>query len=157
MNQPNDRPNSMQDNRLADFTDRVVDGKIRQVESDVDEELIGLEKTILHLNQSFPLVSLDEATVKQMQVRLNARIRREEQETKLPFWSKWFAPQVRLQFGMISLITVLIIVLVISPSSLTPTGSSVNATAMTTTQGTIIVVLTGVILALLWIWIKRRK
>jgi len=157
MNQSNNHPNSVQDNRLADFTDRVMAGKVRQVESDMDEELLILEKTVLRLNQAFPLVSLDEAAVKQMQVRLNARMRRERQETSQPFWRKWFEPQFRLQFGMVLIISALVIVIAISPISFATADSSMDATALTPTQGSIALALAGVVLVLLWIWIKRRK
>ncbi len=157
MNQPNNRPNSMQDNRLADFTDRVMEGRVKQVETDVDEELLDLEKTILRLNKTFPQVSLDEATVKQMQVRLNARMRREEKQIKQPFWKKWFEPQFRLQFGMAFIVMVLAIIFVVFNPSFVTSGSSVTATALTPMQGSIAVVLAGVILVLLWIWIKRSK
>jgi hypothetical protein len=157
MNPPNNHPNSIQDIRLADFTDRILEGKASEVEADVDEELLGLEKTVLRLNQAFPVVSLDEAAVKQMQVRLNARMRRERQETKQPFWKKWFEPQFRLQFGMILIMMALVIVIVIFPISSTPVGSSMNATALTPTQGSIALALTGVVFVLLWIWIKRRR
>ncbi len=156
MNQPNNRPHSIQeDNRLADFTNQILEGRNKQIESNVDEELIGLEKTILRLNQAFPLTSLDEATVKQMQVRLNARMRREEQETKQPFWKKWFEPQYRLQFGMIFIVMALVFLFITSPPSFTTAGSSITATALTPMQNSIVVVLAGVILVLLWI--KRRK
>ena len=156
MNQPSKHPNSIQDNRLADFTDQVMEGRIKQVEPDVDEELLNLEKTILRLNQTFPHTALDEATVKQMHVRLNARMRREEQETKQPFWKKWFEPQSRLQFGMVFIVMALVIVFVTFPPSFTATGSSVAATALTPLQSsTIVVALAGVILVFLWI--KRRK
>lgn len=157
MNQPNNRPNSLQDNRLADFTDRFMEGRIKQVESDADEDLLDLEKTIIRLNQAFPPVSLDEATVKQMQVRLNARIRRETKEAKQPFWKRWVEPQFRLQFGVMIMALALVIAIAISPSSFTTAGSSINATALTPMQNSIGVVLAGVILILLWIWIRRRK
>lgn len=155
MNQPSKYPNSIQDNRLADFADQVMKGRIKQVESDVNEELLGLEKTILRLNQAFPLTSLAEATVKQMQVRLNARMRREEQETKQPFWEKWFEPQFRLQFGMVFIVMALVIVFVIFAPSFTTADSSINATALTPMQSSTVMVLAGVILVFLWI--KRRK
>jgi hypothetical protein len=157
MNQPNDRPNSIQDRRLADFTDQVLEGKVKQVEADVDEELLGLEKTILRLNQAFPLASLDEATIKQMQVRLNARMRREEQEIKKPFWKRWFEPQFRLQFAVTFIVAALLVIIATSPFSFTVADSSTTATALTPMKNSIVVVLAGAVLVLLWMWIKRRK
>ena len=145
----------MQDTRLTDFTDQVMEGRIKQAESDADEDLLGLEKTILRLNQAFPPTSLDEASVKQMQVRLNARMRREEQETRQPFWKKWFQPKFRLQFGMAFMVMALVIIFLIYTPSLITAGSFTNATALTPMQGSIVAVLAGIILVFLWI--KRRK
>ena len=156
MNQPNKQPNSIQDQRLVDFTDQVFEGRIKQVESDVNDELLSLEKTILRLNQAFPLTSLDEAAVKQMQVRLNARMRREEQAARQPFFKKWFEPQSRLQFGIALILAVSSIIFVIFSPSFATSGSSINATALTSSQSSIVAAaMVGVLLIILWI--KRRK
>lgn len=155
MNQPSKHPNLIQDNRLADFTDQVMEGSIKQAESNAEEELLSLQKTILRVNQAFPPTTLNEATIKQMQVRFNARMRREEQEIKQPFWKKWFKPQSRFQFGMALAGMALAIVLITFVPALANTGSSINATALTSRQGSLVVALAGIIIYLLWI--KRRK
>lgn len=159
MHQPGKYPNSIQDDdRLADFTDQVLDGKLKQAESNVDEELLGLEETILSLKRSLPSTPLDQAAIKQMQVRLNARIRREAQETKRPFWKKWFEPQSRPKFGMAVVAVALLIALVIFLPSVTTSGSpSITATALTPAKNILFIVsiLAGIIL--IFLWTKRPK
>ena len=53
MTQP-DKPNKTPDDLLADFTDRVMDGKTAILASSSDTELRGLEETVMRLNQAFP-------------------------------------------------------------------------------------------------------
>lgn len=157
MSQFSKYPNSKQeDNRLADFADQVLNGKLKQAESNVSEELLGFEETILRLKHSLPSTPLDQATVKQMQVRLNARIRRERQEAKQPFWKKWFEPQFRLQYGMAFAVIALLIALVIFSPASPSAGSSITATALSPTENIFIAgILAGVIL--IFLWIKRPK
>ncbi len=156
MKQNNNHLDLQQDNRLADFADRVMEGKMKQSESNADDELLGLEQTLLRLNQSLPSVSLDDATVKQMQVRLNARIRRETQEAKQPFWTKWFSIQGRSQFGFgLAAVALLILLAVISPS-LTTGSSSTTGTALTPMNNMFVIgLLVGGILVIFWF--MRRK
>jgi len=113
MKQSNERFNQLQDDRLSDFADQVAQGKMKQAESSTDDELLGLENTILRLNRSLPPVSLDDATIKQMQVRLNARIRRAAQEAKPSFWEKWFSPVLRPQTGFALVVVALLVKLAI--------------------------------------------
>ena len=156
MKQTNDRFDVEQDNRLADFVDQVLEGKMKQAESNVDDELLGLEQTILRLNQSLPPVSLDEATVKQMQVRLNARIRRESQEVKQPFWVKWFSSQTRPQLGFAFAAIALLIFLFVGTPLLSTDSSSTTGTALTPMNNMVVAgVLVGGILVIFWL--MRRK
>jgi len=157
MSQPSKYTNSIQDDdRLADFTDQVLEGKLKQVVSGMDEELFGLEETVIRLKHSFPSTYLDQAAVKQMQVRLHARIRREGQEVKQPFWKKWFEPQFRPQFAMTFAAIALLIGIAIFSPSFANTGTSITATALNPTKNIFIIgVLAGVIL--IFLWIKRLK
>jgi hypothetical protein len=141
------------DDRLAEFTDDLLEGRMQQTASTTDEDLLLLEDTVLHLSKTFPPISLNEARVKQMQVRLKNRIRRETQEAEQPFWKKWLShPQTRVLAGVMS---ILIVFLIASPY-LTPAGPSTTATALTPTHGTFIML--GVFLVLvLVLWTKRRK
>ncbi|MBI3161902.1 MAG: hypothetical protein HYZ23_05305 [Chloroflexi bacterium] len=154
MDQSSDYSNLIQDNRLADFTDRVMQGETQQLESGLDDELIGLEKTILRLNQALPPVSLDDVAIKKMQVRLNARMRRETKEVRPPFWKRWFDPRSRLQLaaaGLVIALVALVPALIISEPP-----PPLPATALAPTRGIAIAVffLLGILLVFLW---KRRK
>jgi hypothetical protein len=142
------------DDRLADFTDELLEGRMQQTTaSTTDEDLLLLEDTILRLSKTFPPISVDEARVKQMQVRLKNRIRRESQEAEQPFWKKWFSnPQMGVFVGVMSIL----LMFIIASPYLTSAGSSTTATALTPVHGTFIVL--GVVLVLvLIVWIKRRK
>ena len=152
---------SEQDERLADFTDRVLQGQLKGTESSADEELRGLEETILRLHQAIPPGSLDEAGIKQMQVRLNARIRREGRLRAPSFWEKWFgadwrASLPRPQYGMaFAAIAMIVLVALLIPSLVTG-GIPTTATALTPSQDiALIVALAGIILFIFWV--SRRK
>lgn len=161
MTQPINNTHSNQDDRLADFTDQVLEGGIKQPASNADSDLLGLEETVLRLNKAFPPTPLNDASIKQMHVRLNARMRRESKNVEQPFWKKWFnqdwrygqlRPQVVMAFAVLALIVVFVI---ISPS-LASAGSSATATALTPSQDLVVgVALAGLILIILWI--TRRK
>ena len=77
MDQINEQPNPQQDDQLADFVDQVIKGKMKISASNPTDDLSGLEETILRLNSAFPQNPLDDASVKQMHVRLKSRIRRD--------------------------------------------------------------------------------
>lgn len=157
MDQSGKNPNTMHDDdRLADFTNQVLDGRLEQAESNVTDELLALEETILRLKQSLPSAPLDQAAIKQMQVRLKARIRREEQQTRQPFWKRWLEPQFRPQLGMAFAAVALLIVFVVISPSLVSGGSTVTGTALTPSRNIVVVaILAGIILFLLRI--KRPK
>jgi hypothetical protein len=156
MSQLNKSPNSLEDERLADFTDRVLAGRVDRVETDTDGETLALEDTILRLKQTLPSATLDQAAIKQMQVRFKARVKREAREIKQPFWKKWFEPQPRLQFAMAFAAMALVIALAVFSPIATTTGSSTSATALTPVNGTFgVIALAGVLL--IFLWIKRRK
>jgi len=141
------------DDRLAEFTDDLLEGRMKQTASTTDEDLLLLEDTVLRLSKTFPPISLNEARVKQMQVRLKNRIRRENQEAEQPFWKTWFShPQTRVFAGVVA---ILIMFLIASPY-LASAGPSTTATALTPAHGTFIML--GVILVLvLVLWTRRRK
>lgn len=146
-----------QDERLADFTDRVLKGQVDQAESNADPQLRQLEETVLRINRTLPQGSLSDSDVKQMWVRLNARARREAQKEEVSFWKRWFLPnQVRPQFGMaLGFVTMLVLLAVIIPAFSTEGGSTIG-TALTSSQDlTTILVLVGVIFLIFWF--MRRK
>jgi hypothetical protein len=142
------------DDRLANFTDDVLEGRKQDSISGMEEELLQLEKTVLSMRTAFPPINMDEARIKQMQVRLKNRIKREQEEASLPFWQKLFStPQHAMMVGVVSL---LIVFLLVSPSVTVPTGSSTTATAINPAIGPLAAGgLVAVIIIILWI--KRRK
>lgn len=145
------------ENRLAEFTDRVLAGKSEQIESEVDDELRRLEETILRLKRAIPPATLDDITVKRMQANLKARLRNEKERTKLNFWHRWFAAHryhSQIVFA-ISAAAIFIFALFIAPH-LTQTGPSIPAVATKPSPFVFIVaLLSGA--TLLVIWISHRK
>lgn len=155
MNRSNDPLDSGQDDRLADFTDRVLRGQAGEIDSNADGELRGLEETILHLNQFLPPASLDEASVKKMLVRLNARLRKENERTKTSLPNKWPAV-VRPQFGMVLGVLAVVLAFVLVLPLLESSNSSTTATALGSPLGVVsAILLAGLIFFTLWI--TRRK
>lgn len=137
------------DNHIADF----AEGKTSA--SSTDPELIHLEETILSLKRNLPTSALDSATAKQMLVRLKARIKREEEMPKIPFWKKLFDFQANPQIGMILAVTAVLILAIVTVPSLQFGGGTITGTASGTTNLLIIGGLITVIL--LTYWFSRRK
>lgn len=155
MDQKNEQTNPQQDDQLADFVDQVIKGKMKISASNPTDDLSGLEETILRLNSSFPQDPLDEASIKQMHVRLKARMRREEQSVKPSFWKKWFGVEVTPQLGLaFAALAVLVVALVSSPSFKT-SGSTITGTASTPVNLFVAIGLVGVFFILYWF--TRRK
>jgi hypothetical protein len=157
MTESRDSLDSKHDEQIADFTDRVLKGQIIETDSTADPALRQLEETVLRLNRTLPQTELDDATVKQMWVRLNARARREAQKEQIPFWKRWLLPdQVRPQFGMaFGLVAMVVLLFLVIPAFGTGGGPTIG-TALSSSQGiATIVILTGVIV--LVFWFARRK
>jgi hypothetical protein len=146
---------SQQDDKLAEFTDQVLTGRADRTASTADDDLIRLEDTVLRLNRAIPPHSPDNATMKQMLVRLKARVRRDERTVKPSFWKRLFDFQSNPQAGMILAAVVVLVLLVVTLPSLSLDGSSVTGTA---SGGGGILAAAGVIGALVLIyWFMRRK
>jgi hypothetical protein len=151
-----------QDEELSDFADRVLKGQTRDIASGSNEELRQLEETILRLHSVMPSSPLEESTKKQMLVRLNARIRKEQSQKK-SLWGSifdtdWLQNQSRSQFAAVAgIIALLLVAVVISPTLGTGGDSSpITGTAFTGSYGIILpFVLFGLIILILWI--KRKK
>jgi len=156
MHQPNET--TEKDKELADFVDRVLEGKHDHTASTPDDELLSLEKTILRLSDAFPPEPLDDAKVKQMLVRLKARTRREEEEreAKPSIWKRLFDFQSNPQVGLlIAVVAVVVLVIVSLPAVQQPSGAPISGTASSGTSLLTVVGLAGVLLVLYWI--SRRK
>lgn len=148
------------DDRLTDFADRVLAGKVQQLDQNVEDELQDLEQMVLRMQQAFPPLSLEEADIKRMQLNLNARVRREQQEAKQPFWKIWFGgwqsqrtrQQTRLAFAGVMTLIVLILAI--------PYLNSVNQNT-TGTSGLSSPIIIGMIVSAfvvgLILWAIRRK
>jgi hypothetical protein len=149
MNQTNHSPRPNPDDRLAEFTDHVLAGRIQQNASNSDDEQVLLEETILRLKNAFPPIALDEARVKQMQVRLKRRIQREAEGARaFPF--PRFA--VGVAAGLFALLIGLVLISPLFPAA----GPPMSAAAMDSLNAPLMMVaLAGLIL--LVIWLKRRK
>ncbi|MFN8380707.1 MAG: hypothetical protein U0V02_02135 [Anaerolineales bacterium] len=155
MDQTNKNLDLQKDEKLADFADQVMKGSTKQNASPPTDELFNLEETILRLNSSFPPSSLDDATVKQMHVRLKARMRREEQKAKPSFWRKWFGREFSPQLGLaFAALAVLIVVLVSTPFQ-TLSGSPVTGTASSPVNFYVIAGLAGVFF-MIYLFSRRK-
>ena len=155
MSSQNEQFDRKKDDHLAEFADQVLDGKNRQTASTSDEELLGLERTILRLRDAHPSDSLSEAETKRMLVRFKSRLRREEQTPKLSFWQRLFDFQSNPQVAMILAVAAVLILAVVSLPLLTPSGSSVTGTASNTNTTFFAVGLIGLLLIVYWF--SRRK
>ena len=155
MDQTNEQPNPQQDDHLADFVDQVIKGKTKASASNLTDDLSGLEETILRLNSSFPQDPLDEASIKQMHVRLKARMRREEQSVKPSFWKKWFGMEVTPQLGLAFAVLAVVVVALISSPSSTPSGSTTIGTASSPVNFFVVAGVAGAFFILYWF--TRRK
>lgn len=145
------------DNHLADFADQVLQGKINTSASSSDADMVRLEETILRLKNTLPSNAPDIAKSKQMLVRLKARIKREEETEKIPFWKKLFDFQSNPQVGMLVVIAAVLILAVITVPSLELGGSS-NPTTGTANNNTNFLIGGGIVGVLLLVyWIFRRK
>lgn len=103
---PSDSSQSrVQDDRLADFADRLVAGEAKQVDPNIDDELRGLEQTALRLQQAFPKTSLEPAQIQQMQARLNSRLKRQQVARPETRWKwpirNWQSQRVRQRTALV--------------------------------------------------------
>lgn len=142
------------DNQLADFADQVLEGKMMRSASNADDEMLGLEETIVRLNSSLPSDSLNDAEVKQMLVRFKARVRREEQAARPSFWKRLFDFQANPQMGLILAVVVVVLLVLVIPAfplgTSTVTGTASSSSGLWTALGLI-----GVLLFIYWF--SRRK
>lgn len=153
------------DNKLSDFTDRVLEGKMNQPASNQTDDLRGLEETVLRLNKSQSTSELDEAAKKQMWVRLNARVRREgaEPKQKKSFWeslfeNEWMRTQTGLQYmatiGVIAtLAAVAIVVTGTTNGGDTNVGTAIN-TLLSFPQN---IIFAGILIGLIFLLLNNRR
>ena len=157
MKQKNENPEH--DDSLADFTNRVLAGKSDRPDSKADDELQGLEATILRLNRALPNTDVDKVSLKHLEARLKARLQRKQEQARLPFWKKlfgWKYGQFRTQ-GFVAAVLVMLTLVAFLIAILFPlNASAVTATAFIGSNTFItLTLLAGAILVA--IWISRRK
>lgn len=150
MSQPN-QTNPTPDDLLADFADRVLDGKTSVPASPADVELRGLEEMVLRLKQALPQEAPNEKMLRRMQTNFKVRARKAGVSTS-PAW-QFLRPRQRLLLAFAG--TILVAILVMFPF-LTSTSGPVQGTAGFQTQGLILLIGVGCVIALL-IWARRRR
>lgn len=152
MSQPNPtKPNP--DDLLADFTDRVLDGKTSVLASTADSELRDLEEMVMHLNQTFPQEALDEKTLRHLQADFKVRARKANSSSNKPAWqSQQSRQRLILVFAAIAILAVIFIALPFLMSG----NSTTQATAGLQPGGAILLIAAGCIIAFL-IWQGRHK
>lgn len=152
MNQKNESIDT--DTRLADFTDRLLDGETAPVASASDEELLRLEQTVLRLTHAFPPEPQTDARAKQMLVRFKARARR-TQAVKPSIWKRFFELQSFAQVGLALAVVAVLVAAVVALPIAQPPGASATGSAF---SGVNFYVATGLLLVLLAMyWVTRKK
>ena len=153
MNQKNESIDT--DARLADFTDRLLDGETAPIASGSDDELLRLEQMVLRLTHAFPPEPQTDARAKQMLVRFKGRVRREENQAAKPsIWKRLFDFQSNPQTGLLlAAVVVLILAVVAIPSVQLPGSSATGAAA----GGVSFYIAAGVLLVLLAAYWGTRK
>ncbi len=150
MNEPN-QTTPTPDDSLADFTDRVLDGRTSAPGSPADAELRGLEETVLRLGQALPREDPDEKTLRRMQANFKARMRKADSPT-IPTW-QFLRPRPRLALAFAMVVLAL---LVVALPLLTITSGPLEGTAGLQAQGLLLLVGIVCVIVLL-VWARRRK
>lgn len=137
---------------LADFTDRLLDGKLDGVDTSADEELRGLEDVVLRLRRSFPQEVLDAKRRRQMEIEFQARARK---EGPAPARTTWRSRQWQQRLVLALAVIIVLAIIVATPLLSSGTGN-VQGTAGLQTQGIAVLFVLGGVIVLL-IWLGRRK
>lgn len=151
MTQPK-QPTQTPDDLLADFTDRMLDGKTAVLASPADDELRGLEETVMRLKRVFPQEAPDEATLKRLQADFRSRARSANKSSQ-PVWQ---SQQSRRRLILAFTAIVILATIFIGIPFLLSGGGNVQGTAGLQSQSILTLVAVGCIIVLL-IWLGRRK
>jgi hypothetical protein len=141
------KPTPTQDDLLADFTDRVLDGKTAALAS-ADDELRALEDATLRISRVFPKTALDDRKVRSMQADFKKRLRKAS-SSSTSFWS---SQRARQGFGLaLAVIAVIAAVFLITPLILTG-GGELTASAGVRNPGFLglSIILVGILLFAFW-------
>jgi len=149
-------PPPNQDDPLADFVDHIrMDGSAN-IELSSDEELRGLEETLLRFDRAFPREIPSEETVKRMQADFGIRRRRLAASERADHQT-WWRFLFRSPITMTVVVSVVVGMLVLLTPSLTDVGSSMSGAAGMQTKPIGFLLALGIILILLTLWSHRRK
>jgi len=141
------------DDLLADFTDRVLDEKNTIAASSTEEELRGLEETILHLQRTLPQEAPDKAMQKRMLADFRSRTRSVERSSR----SSWQSRQSRQRWSL-AFIAIAVVAAIFFVTSLSLVdGGNIQATAGLQPQSVILLLIAGGCIIALFIWLKRRQ
>jgi hypothetical protein len=149
-------PISNQDDALADFVDRLRADGSAALASSADNELRGLEETLLHLNRAFPREAINEEVIKRMQADFRIRKRRQEaqeQAGRPTWWNSIFQSPLAMAVVACAVIGVFAFL----ATSFTGIGSSMSGTAGMQAGPIGFLIGFGLILVLVALWLGRRK
>jgi hypothetical protein len=146
------KPTPTPDDLLADFTDRVLDGKTAVIASSTDDELRLLEETVMRLHQGLPKGALAEQDLKRMQADFKTRARKASSSARPNWQSQQSRQRMTLAFAAIAILAAIFILL----PFLTAGGGEVQGTAGFQPQGAFLLLAVGGAIVLL-IWLGRRK
>ncbi|HEX2696441.1 MAG TPA: hypothetical protein VHM28_01960 [Anaerolineales bacterium] len=147
-------PTPTPDDLLADFTDRVMEGKTAVFASTTDDELRRLEETVMRLNQAFPQKALDEKTLGRLQTDFKSRARKASTSSQ----PAWQSQQSRQRFILaFTAIAILVAIFIALPLGMFGNGS-LTGTAGFQPSSTFLLAAFGLgcVIAVL-IWLRLRK
>ena len=149
-----------QDTWLADFTNKILNGEKADLPvNSPDPEMRALTGTLVQLKRAFPKHELDPASIKRMEAQIMKKWR--EEKVDRPNWIEsirlfWLAPPHRQQVGMaFAMIAIAGILILVTPLLFLDSGST-TATAGSTTGGTLVWIVLGM-LGVCLVWLMRRK
>lgn len=149
MTQPT-KPNRKTDELLADFTDRVLEGKTAVLASS-DEELRGLEDVVVRLQQDLPQGAVDEKVRQRMTKDFKTRARIQTRSR-----STWRSRQSRQRLILAFVAVAILAGVFLLIPFLTSSSGNVQATAGFQTPG--LLLLAGVVIVIgVVVWLARRK
>ena len=140
------------DDRLADFTDRLLEGKTAVLASSADLELRNLEETAMLIDRSFPKDAVDEKVLRRMLNQHKLRVRR----AGSPSPPLWRSQHSRTRPILIAAAIILLLGIFIGLPFLASGNVNVEGAAGLQPQNTIPFIILGSVIFLL-IWVGRRK
>lgn len=149
MTQPT-KSNQDLDERLADFTDHLLEARTA-ADTPSNDELRGLQDTILRLNRAFPPGTLDEQTRQRMQMDFKARVRKDGPSAG----PAWRSQQSRQRLILVLSTILLLVIFILAPFLSSGSGNAQGTAGLQTQTLALWIVFGGVIAFILWL--GRRK